>query len=140
MMTSDLKLPHQVKTFIEDFGYTSIKDKIEYKVGVLYNTPAFPRFPLVEILSDVNKLRVDYFMGDASNVQQLHKNYRPMLFIHGSKDHFVPTKMVYSIYQATRRSKERNMGSSKIKHTKGFLTYLKEYKKRVASFSAKYIK
>ena len=139
MMTSGLKLPHQVKAFIEDCGYTSVKDEIEYEAGALYNMPAFPRFPLVEILSGINKLKVGYFMGDASSVKQLNKNYRPMLFIHGSEDHFVPTKMIYSNYQATRGPKEIWV-APKAKHAKSFSVHPKEYKKRVVSFLAKYIK
>ena len=139
MMTSGLKLPHQVKVFIEDCGYTSVKDEIEHEAGVLYNMPAFPRFPLVEILSGINRLKVGYFMGNASSVNQLHKNHRPMLFIHGSRDNFVPTKMVYPNYKATRGPKEIWV-APKAKHAKSFSKHPKEYKKRVATFLAKYIK
>ena len=139
MMTSGLKLPQQVKVFIEDCGYTSVKDEIEHEAGVLYNMPAFPRFPLVEILSGINRLKVGYFMGNASSVNQLHKNHRPMLFIHGSRDNFVPTKMVYPNYKATRGPKEIWV-APKAKHAKSFSKHPKEYKKRVSTFLAKYIK
>ena len=139
MMTSGLKLPQQVKVFIEDCGYTSVKDEIEHEAGVLYNMPAFPRFPLVEILSGINRLKVGYFMGNASSVNQLHKNHRPMLFIHGSRDNFVPTRMVYPNYKATKGPKEIWV-APKAKHAKSFSKYPKEYKKRVATFLAKYIK
>jgi len=139
MMTSGLKLPQQVKVFIEDCGYTSVKDEIEHEAGVLYNMPAFPRFPLVEILSGINRLKVGYFMGNASSVNQLHKNHRPMLFIHGSRDNFVPTRMVYPNYKATKGPKEIWV-APKAKHAKSFSKHPKEYKKRVATFLAKYIK
>ena len=139
MMTSGLKLPHQVKAFVEDCGYTSVKDEIEHEAGVLYNMPAFPRFPLVEILSGINKLKVGYFMGNASSVNQLHKNHRPMLFIHGSRDNFVPTRMVYPNYKATRGPKEIWVAPG-AKHAKSFSKHPKEYKRRVAAFLAKYVK
>ena len=139
MMTSGLKLPHQVKAFVEDCGYSNVKDEIEHEAGVLYNMPAFPRFPLVEILSGINKLKVGYFMGNASSVNQLHKNHRPMLFIHGSRDNFVPTKMVYPNYKATRGPKEIWVAPG-AKHAKSFSKHPKEYKRRVAAFLAKYVK
>ena len=139
MMTSGLKLPHQVKAFVEDCGYSNVKDEIEHEAGVLYNMPAFPRFPLVEILSGINKLKVGYFMGNASSVNQLHKNHRPMLFIHGSRDNFVPTRMVYPNYKATRGPKEIWVAPG-AKHAKSFSKHPKEYKRRVAAFLAKYVK
>ena len=139
MMTSGLKLPHQVKAFVEDCGYSNVKDEIEHEAGVLYNMPAFPRFPLVEILSGINKLKVGYFMGNASSVKQLHKNHRPMLFIHGSRDNFVPTRMVYPNYKATRGPKEIWVAPG-AKHAKSFSKHPKEYKRRVAAFLAKYVK
>ena len=139
MMTSGLKLPHQVKAFVEDCGYSNVKDEIEHEAGVLYNMPAFPRFPLVEILSGINKIKVGYFMGNASSVKQLHKNHRPMLFIHGSRDNFVPTKMVYPNYKATRGPKEIWVAPG-AKHAKSFSKHPKEYKRRVAAFLAKYVK
>ena len=139
MMTSGLKLPHQVKAFVEDCGYSNVKDEIEHEAGVLYNMPAFPRFPLVEILSGINKLKVGYFMGNASSVKQLHKNHRPMLFIHGSRDNFVPTRMVYPNYKATRGPKEIWVAPG-AKHAKSFSKHPKEYKRRVATFLAKYVK
>ena len=139
MMTSGLKLPHQVKAFIEDCGYTSVKDEIEHEAGVLYSMPAFPRFPLVEILSGINKIKVGYFMGAASSVQQLHKNHKPMLFIHGSQDNFVPTKMVYPNYKATKGPKEIWV-APKAKHAQSFSKHPQEYKRRVAAFLAKYVR
>lgn len=139
MMTSGLKLPQQVKVFIEDCGYTSVKDEIEHEAGVLYNMPAFPRFPLVEILSGINKIKVGYFMGNASSVKQLHKNHRPMLFIHGSQDNFVPIKMVYPNYKATKGPKEIWV-APKAKHAQSFSKHPQEYKRRVAAFLAKYVR
>lgn len=139
MMTSGLKLPKQVKAFVEDCGYTSVKDEIEHEAKELYNMPTFPRFPLVEILSGINKIKVGYFMKDASSVRQLHKNHRPMLFIHGACDNFVPTKMVYANYQATRGPKKLWV-APKAKHAKSFAKHPEAYRKLINTFLAKYIR
>lgn len=51
MVSGEKDVPHQVKAFIEDCGYTSVSDEINYEAGQLYHMPAFPRWPLVTILS-----------------------------------------------------------------------------------------
>lgn len=138
MMTSGEKLPKQVKAFVEDCGYTSVKDEIEHEAQSLYNMPVVPRFPLVEILSGINRVKVGYFMGDASSVNQLKKNKRPMLFIHGSKDTFVPTKMVYENYKADKGPKELWVVPG-AKHAKSYQTHPKQYEEHVRKFLNKYV-
>lgn len=139
MMTSGIKLPSQVKAFIEDCGYTDVKDEIEHEAKALYNMPAVPRFPLVEILSLINKIKVGNYLGEASAIKMLHHNQRPMLFIHGNKDKFVPTWMVYQNYQATRGPKELWVTKG-VTHAKSFESYPKAYKQHVQKFLAKYVK
>lgn len=138
MMTSGLKLPSQVKAFVEDCGYTNAKTEIEHEAQVLYSMPAFPRFPLVEILSGITRVRAGYFLGDASSVKQLAKNKRPMMFIHGSNDTFVPTSMVYENYKATKGPKELWIVKG-AKHAKSFQTNPKEYQKKIGQFLNKYV-
>ena len=50
----------------------------------------------------MNKLVNGFFFGEASSVRQLKKNKRPVLFIHGGADDFVPTSMVHEVFSATR--------------------------------------
>lgn len=138
MMTSGLKLPRQVKAFIEDCGYTNAKTEIQHEAEVLYHMPAFPKFPLVEILSGITRLRAGYFLGDASSVKQLAKNKRPMMFIHGDQDTFVPTEMVYENYKATKGPKELWIVKG-AKHAKSFQTNPQEYQKKVSQFLNKYV-
>lgn len=138
MMTSGLKLPQQVKAFVEDCGYTSVKDEIEHEAKQLYHLPAFPRFPLVEILSGINRVKVGYFMGDGSARQSLTHNRRPMLFIHGNRDTFVPTAMVYQNYRASKGPKALWVTKG-VTHAKSFETYPREYRWHVEKFLAKYV-
>lgn len=139
MMTAGEKLPHQVKAIIEDCGYSNVKAEIEHEAQDLYSMPAVPRFPLVEILSGINRIKVGYFMGDASSVNQLKKNKLPTLFIHGNKDTFVPTKMVYANYKASNGPKELWVVPG-AKHAKSFVTHPKAYYEHVKKFLAKYVK
>ncbi|TGY16016.1 alpha/beta hydrolase [Lactobacillus intestinalis] len=139
MMTSGEKLPKQVKAVVEDCGYTSVKDEIEHEAQDLYHMPTFPRFPMVEIVSGINKAKVGYFFQDGSSVNQLKKNTRPILFIHGAKDTFVPTKMVYQNYKATKSPKELWI-VPKAQHAKSYQTAPKQYEQHVARFLNKYVK
>nr|WP_280927701.1 alpha/beta hydrolase [Lactobacillus sp. ESL0679] len=139
MMVSGLQLPKQVKAFVEDCGYTSVKDEIEHEAKALYNMPAFPRFPLVEILSGINRVKVGYFLKDGSSINQLQQNHRPMLFIHGGNDTFVPTKMVYSNYRATKGPKELWV-APKSKHAHSYEDHPQAYKAHVSKFLAQYVK
>lgn len=138
MMSSGLKMPKQVKAYIEDCGYTNVKDEIEHEAEDLYHFPAFPRFPLVEVLSGITRIRAGYFLKDASSVKQVAKNKRPILFIHGAKDTFVPTKMVYQNYKAANGPKELWVVPG-AKHAKSFATHPIQYQEKVNNFLSKYM-
>lgn len=137
MMVSGLKLPSQVKAFIEDCGYSSVKEEIEYQAGNLFNLRAFPRIPVIEVVSCINKLKNGFFLGQASAVKQLKKNTRPFLFIHGGKDHFVPTKMVYQNYEAANAPKELWIAPL-AGHALSYPMYKNEYQRHVKVFLQKY--
>lgn len=138
MMTSGEKLPKQVKAFVEDCGYTNAKTEIEHEAQSLYHMTAFPRFPLVEVLSGITRIRAGYFLNDASSVNQLAKNKRPMMFIHGAKDTFVPTEMVYENYHATKGPKELWIVPGAV-HAKSFRTHPKLYEEKVNKFLKEYV-
>lgn len=138
MMVSGMKLPKQVKAFIEDCGYSNVKKEIKYQAGNLFNIPNLIRDPLVETVSGINKLRNGFFLGEASAVKQLKKNRRPFLFIHGGKDHFVPTEMVYENYQAANGPKELWIAPL-AGHALSYPMYKTEYRKQIKAFLDKYV-
>lgn len=139
MMTSGIKMPSQVKAYVEDCGYTSLNDELNYEAGNLYHIPTPIRWPLIKTLSTINRVRNGFFTGEASSVNSLHHNRRPMLFIHGTNDHFVPTKMVYSNYRATQGPKQLWMvkGAS---HASSFAHDPVAYRHHIEKFLAKYVK
>lgn len=97
MMTSGEKLPAQVKAIVEDCGYTSVWDIFEDEMAVLFHLPAFPVLHTASLFSS---LRAGYSFTEASALEQVKKAKVPMLFIHGEKDNFVRTEMVYPLYEA----------------------------------------
>lgn len=103
MMTSGENLPSQVKAIIEDCGYTSVWDIFEDELDALFGLPAFPALYMSNIVA---KVRVGYDFQDASSLEQVKKSEVPIFFIHGDKDTFVQTHMVYDLYGAANCEKE----------------------------------
>ncbi|NQX67601.1 alpha/beta hydrolase [Paenibacillus alba] len=96
MMTSGEALPPNVKAIIEDCGYTSVQDQLVYQLKRLYHIPSFPIVPLTSLIT---KIRAGYFFKEASALKQISKSKTPILFIHGGADAFVPTRMVYELFE-----------------------------------------
>lgn len=64
--------------------------------------------------------------------RQLFSNY-PMLFIHGDSDKFVPTNMVYQLYEAKPAPKELWI-ASETAHARSYMNHRAEYIQRVGTF------
>ncbi|MBO0454334.1 alpha/beta hydrolase [Candidatus Enterococcus murrayae] len=135
MMTSGEKLPDNVKAFVEDCGYSSVKGELNYQLKQMFNLPSFPLIPVTSL---VTKIRAGYFFGEADTIKQLNKNERPMLFIHGDKDDFVPYSMLAQVYAATKGPKEKYVVHG-AKHAEALSSDPKLYQKKVTEFIQKYI-
>lgn len=96
MMLSGENKDHVVG-YIEDCGYTSVWDIF---ASELHKRFSLPTFPVLDISSMVSQIKAGYSFKEASSLKQVKKCQKPMLFIHGGKDDFVPTEMVYQLYDA----------------------------------------
>lgn len=139
MMVSGMKLPKQVKCFIEDCGYSTVKEEVTYQAQQTVGLPSPLCKPLVEGVSVINKRRNKFFLEEASSIKQLKKNTRPIFFIHGKRDHVVPTKMVYENYKATNAPKELWV-TQLASHAQSYPMYKEEYEEKVRMFLQKYVR
>lgn len=135
MMVSGEQLPIQVKCFIADCGYDTLWNEIVFKAKHDFHLPAFP---LVYLLSFWSKLLAGYHFKEVSSLNQLAKNTRPFLFIHGEDDQFVPTEMVHRNFAATSSPKEVLI-VPKAGHAKAYETDQALYQRIVAQFLNKYL-
>lgn len=103
LMTSGEQLPSQVKAVIEDCGYTSAYEEFAYQLGGIFGLPEFPVMQCADI---VTRLRAGYWLGEASALEQVNNSITPTLFIHGDNDTFVPSDMVYELYEAASCKKQ----------------------------------
>jgi fermentation-respiration switch protein FrsA (DUF1100 family) len=135
LMTGGEKLPENVKLIISDCAYTSVKDILSYQLQRMFK---LPKFPLIQITSLICKLRAGYFFGEASALAQVRKAGVPILFIHGNEDKFVPTEMVYKLYEAASCEKQLFI-VDEASHGNSFWTDMEGYKKQVEEFLGRYI-
>ncbi|MGN1386275.1 MAG: alpha/beta hydrolase [Bacillus sp. (in: firmicutes)] len=103
MMTSGEDLPEQVKAVVADCGYTSAEDVLSYQLERMYHLPSFP---ILQATSLMTQIRAGYSFSEASALEQVKKTDKPILFIHGEDDTFVPVEMVYELYEAANGDKE----------------------------------
>lgn len=103
MMTSGEVLPENVKGLVVDCGYSSVYDEFRTMLRSAFKLPAFPIMTVANMLA---KKKVGYSLKEASSVNQLVKNDRPILFIHGTGDKFVPHQMIYDNMEASKGVKE----------------------------------
>lgn len=97
MMVSGEETPDNVKVFIEDCGYTSVWDIFSSELKLRFHLPEFP----VLYVADLNaSLRAGYRFSEASALEQVKKCTKPMLFIQGTMDDFVPYEMLGALYLA----------------------------------------
>lgn len=104
MMTAGEDLPSNVKAIVEDCGYTSVWDEFAYELKEIFNLPSFP---IMHFSSVVTRVRAGFWLSEASAVEQLKKTEKPILFIHGDEDTFVPSFMLDIAYEASNAPKEK---------------------------------
>lgn len=95
LMSSGLNLPPQVKAMVSDCAFTSAWEVFAHVLKTMYHIPPTP------ILFAADKMvqkRAGYSLKQCNAAEEVKKAKVPILFIHGSKDTFVPCRMCYEIY------------------------------------------
>lgn len=135
LMTSGEKLPNNVKCIISDCAYNSIAGILTYQMKRMFKLPAFP---IIHFTSLICMLRAGYSFKDASTLKQVQKSDVPTLFIHGSADRFVPTDMVYELYEEAACPKQI-LVIEDAAHGTSFWKNPETYKTTIESFLSKYM-
>lgn len=128
------RTPGYVKCFVEDCGYTSAWDEFAHEMKKRFD---LHEFPLLYVSSMLCKLKYGWSFGEASPVRQLKNSHKPMLFIHGGKDDFVPTEMIYPCYEAKPQPKSLWIAPGSA-HAVSYRDHKKEYTGRVKAFVEKW--
>lgn len=124
-----------VKCFVEDCGYTSVWDEFSFQLKDMFG---LPQFPLMYTTSWLCNAKYGWNFREASSLNQVRKCSLPMFFIHGDDDTYVPTWMVYPLYEAKSEPKELWIVPGAT-HAMSYKDYPQEYTERVKKFVEKYI-
>jgi fermentation-respiration switch protein FrsA (DUF1100 family) len=135
MCVAGERTPPYLKCFIEDCGYTSVWDEFS---GLLKDQFNLPEFPLMYTSSKLCKLKYGWDFREASPIQQVGKCHKPMMFIHGNKDTYVPFYMMSQLANAKTGTKIIYIAPHSI-HAESYHDHPKEYIHKMMQFVNKYI-
>lgn len=136
LMTGSGKLPENVKFTIADCGFTSAYDEFACKLKPLH----MPKASL-SLLNAINLKKAGYdFKKDTDALGAVAKAKIPMLFIHGGKDDFVPTYMVYQLHEACSSEYKDLLIVPEADHARSYFFGKEEYDKKIDEYIAKFIK
>lgn len=127
-------LSNNVKAIVADCGFTSGYQQLSYLMRYKYHAPRWPSLPLVRYIV---KHRMKYDIKKNITTEAMNKDNKPIFFIHGDKDDFVPTFMSVDNYNAYKGPKELWLVKD-ARHVQSYSLYKEEYESKVLSFFDKY--
>ena len=131
MMTSGDELPPYVKAFVEDCGYASVVMQFNNNRKQSF---AFIPPDVLQSASLVTKIKYGWGFWQASSVKQLKKCDRPMLFIHGDADDFVPFSHLQKNYDAKIHGYKEMWVAEGAVHANSYAKHPEEYIQHVHDF------
>lgn len=131
VMASDLKLADNVKGVIADCGYTSPWDEFSH---VLKSSFKLPEFPILYIANVICNFFAGFDMKEVSTLDIMDFERYPMLFIHGAKDDFVPTRMGIANYERCANENKKLVLFENAAHAQSWASDLELYEKSVSEF------
>lgn len=131
MMVSGDELPEYVRGFVDDCGYSSVWDQFSKELKAQFG---LPNFPILYGADWVCRMKYGWGFKEASSVNQLAKCDKPMLFIHGDADDYVPTAHVYVNYDAKVNGYKDMWLAPDTDHANSYRNHPAEYTARVREF------
>lgn len=135
MMLSGERQPGYVKAYVEDCGYTSVWDQFAHELKAQFHLPAFP---LLHVASAMCGMEYGWTFKEASAERAVQRCEEPMLFIHGGKDDYVPTEMVYRLYRVKSGRKQLWI-TPEVDHANSYFAYPEAYTDTVGNFLKHYL-
>lgn len=116
---------------IEDCGYSDVFDLFKYRLKEDYKIN-FP--PLMYMANLMMKIKYGWTFKAASPIKYIKDIEIPILFIHGDKDDYVPTYMVYDLYNAKSKGFKDIYVAKNAKHAEAFLIDPVKYDEVIDNF------
>ena len=131
MMTAGEDTPDQVKCFVEDCGYASVWDIFSNELKLRFG---LPEFPILYTASALSSVEAGYSFQEASALEQVKKCEKPMLFIHGTADDFIPYEMMDTLYEAEPGTNKETLTAEGAGHGEAMYALGDQYWDKVFAF------
>ncbi len=131
MAVSGEMTPMYVKWFVEDCGFSSVWDEFEAQLKDQFGLPSFP---LMNVTSWLCRERYGWSFVAARQIDQVKASTKPMLFIHGDKDAFVPYAMLRPLYDAKTHGRKAMWIARGSVHAMAYSDHREEYTREVEKF------
>lgn len=125
-----------IKGIIADCSYTSAWEEFSYQLKTSFH---LPNFPVLHICSLYSRIIAGYSFKDASPLEAVKNAKKPILFIHGGADDFVPVYMEKILYDACCTEKSMITVDNAV-HARSYYTNPEIYEKTIEEFMNKYSK
>lgn len=128
-------VPEQVKFIVSDCAYTGALDEFD---SVIKSTGIKRTGGILRIFNAMNRAFAGFDL-ELTDVRDSVKSSKvPMLFVHGSKDDFVPTKMGYELYDLCTAPKDLFIADG-AEHAQSIMIDKEGYENKLSQFIEKYI-
>jgi fermentation-respiration switch protein FrsA (DUF1100 family) len=134
IMLSGDSVNNNVKWYVEDCGYSSITDEFKYLMNKDYHVSK------ASIINYAVKQAKKLYKLDFRKVSPqdfISRCKRPMLFIHGNNDTYVPTQMAQKLYDLKPEPKELWIVDG-AGHDEAFKVSPENYRNHIREFLARY--
>ena len=133
-MTVGEKIPDNIVLAIEDCGYDNAYKQFEY----VYSKGKFrPKF-VFDAFYNFTKKSIGFDLKKADAFSSLKHSKIPILFIHGSKDNFVPTENLNSLSSQVSAQRRHVYIAEEGGHAEAYMINPKKYENEVSKFLKKY--
>lgn len=124
----------RIRGVIADCPYTSAWDEFSYQIHTSFH---LPDFPVLHICNIYSRIFCKYSFKDASPLNAVKNAKKPILFIHGKADDFVPYFMQDVLYNACPTEKYKLSVDGAV-HARSYYTNPELYEKALEDFMNKY--
>ncbi len=136
-MTLGEKLPGNVQCAIEDCGFDNVYRQFSY---VYHKATLLPPKLLMKIFNSFTIRAKNFDMREGDAIKQLKKSSIPVLFIHGGKDRFVPTEMIFHLADVVPESRKEVYICQDAEHAKSYKTDPITYERKLDMFISKFFR
>lgn len=130
MMSELLGSEDSVKGIIADCPYTSAWDEFSYQLKTSFHLPDFPILHICDLYS---RIIAGYSFKQASPLNAVKNAKKPILFIHGKEDDFVPFFMQDILYDACPTEKYKLAVDGAV-HARSYYTNSSAYEFAIEEF------